>query len=197
VFARPKDLWTCPESKRRSPTHCHSDAQAKRDRRNLLQTLSFRRASEARQEEPASNFVIPTRERSETGGTCFKLCHSDARAKRDRRNPLFRFSTNQSPDRSSPPPSCPFAFPHSPGVQRTRREGVPRPTPQDPFFIPRPVAPRRTKGEYNNANSPIRSSGDENLQIQRIIASPNVLQLYERARHLARAATEDVPVRSS
>ena len=82
MFARPKDLWTCPESKRRSPTHCHSDARAKRDRRNLL----FR--------------PIP-------------------------------------PPWPLPATFTPFAFPHSPGVQRTRREGVPWPTPHDPFLITR------------------------------------------------------------
>ncbi len=65
---------------------CHSDARAKRGRRNLL-FLSFRCASEARQEESAV-LVIPTRERSEAGGIRCS-CHSDARAKRGRRNLLF------------------------------------------------------------------------------------------------------------
>jgi len=73
---------------------CHSDARAERARRNpylrkrsctidLSPPLSFRRASRASQEESHLRKPLVLL-------TSLRLCHSDARAKRARRNPYLR-----------------------------------------------------------------------------------------------------------
>ncbi len=100
--------------------------------------LSFRRTSEARKEESAVPLVIPTHERSEEGGICCTPCHSDARAKRGRRNLLYPLAFRRMSEARKEESAVPLVIP----THERSEEGGICCTPTSPHPLA-PSAPRK------------------------------------------------------